>query len=157
MYYRYLPSPLGPLLLAGDEQGLHLLHMDAAQPWALPDAWQPAGNRLDEVARQLEEYFAGKREQFQVKLAAQGTPFQHEVWQALQRIPYGTTCSYGDLAHEIGRPRAVRAVGTANGANPIAIIVPCHRVIGSNGTLTGYAGGVERKQLLLELEGSWLL
>lgn len=157
MYYRYLPSPLGPLLLAGDEQGLHLLHMDAAQPWALADAWQPAGNRLDEVVRQLEEYFAGKREQFQVQLAARGTPFQQEVWQALQRIPYGTTCSYGDLAHEIGRPRAVRAVGTANGANPIAIIVPCHRVIGSNGTLTGYAGGVERKQLLLELEGSWLL
>ncbi|MGH8482959.1 MAG: methylated-DNA--[protein]-cysteine S-methyltransferase, partial [Pseudomonas sp.] len=110
-----------------------------------------------EVVRQLEEYFAGKREQFQVQLAARGTPFQQEVWQALQRIPYGTTCSYGDLAHEIGRPRAVRAVGTANGANPIAIIVPCHRVIGSNCTLTGYAGGVERKQLLLELEGSWLL
>ncbi|RWU17827.1 cysteine methyltransferase [Pseudomonas alkylphenolica] len=157
MYYRYLPSPLGPLLLAGDEQGLHLLHMDAAQPWELPQAWQPAGNQLDEVARQLDEYFAGKREQFQLSLAAQGTAFQQEVWQALQRIPYGTTCSYGDLAQSIGRPRAVRAVGTANGANPIAIIVPCHRVIGSNGTLTGYAGGVERKQLLLELEGSWLL
>lgn len=157
MYYRYLPSPLGPLLLAGDEQGLHLLHMDAAQPWELPRAWQPAGNQLDEVARQLDQYFAGKREQFQLSLAVQGTAFQQEVWQALQRIPYGTTCSYGDLAQSIGRPRAVRAVGTANGANPIAIVVPCHRVIGSNGTLTGYAGGVERKQLLLELEGSWLL
>ena len=157
MYYRYQPSPLGPLLLAGDEQGLHLLHMDAAQPWELPGEWQPARNQLDDVARQLDEYFAGKREVFEVRLAPLGTAFQREVWQALQRIPYGTTCSYGDLAEQIGRPRAVRAVGTANGANPIAIIVPCHRVIGSNGTLTGYAGGVERKQMLLELEGAWLI
>ena len=157
MYYRYQPSPLGPLLLAGDEQGLHLLHMDAAQPWKLPGAWQPAVDQLDEVARQLDEYFAGKREVFEVRLAPLGTAFQQEVWHALQRIPYGTTCSYGDLAEQIGRPRAVRAVGTANGANPIAIIVPCHRVIGSNGTLTGYAGGVERKQMLLELEGAWLI
>ncbi|WP_442113055.1 methylated-DNA--[protein]-cysteine S-methyltransferase [Pseudomonas sp. NUPR-001] len=157
MYYRYQPSPLGPLLLAGDQQGLHLLHMDAAQPWELPQSWMPAGNQLDAVARQLEEYFAGEREVFDVRLAPLGTPFQQEVWQALQRIPYGTTCSYRDLAEHIGRPRAVRAVGTANGANPIAIIVPCHRVIGSNGTLTGYAGGVERKQMLLELEGAWLI
>ncbi|MNJ43178.1 Methylated-DNA--protein-cysteine methyltransferase [compost metagenome] len=157
MYYRYLPSPLGPLLLAADEHGLHLVHMDAAQPWELPTQWQLAGNQLDEVARQLDEYFAGTREQFQVDLAPQGTAFQREVWAALQRIPYGTTCSYGDLAQQIKRPRAVRAVGTANGANPISIIVPCHRVIGSNGTLTGYAGGVERKQLLLELEGAWLI
>lgn len=157
MYYCYQSSPLGPLLLAGDEQGLHLLHMDAAQPWELPGDWQPAGNQLDDVRRQLDEYFAGKREVFEVRLAPLGTPFQQEVWRALQRIPYGTTCSYGDLAEQIGRPRAVRAVGTANGANPIAIIVPCHRVIGSNGTLTGYAGGVERKQILLELEGAWLI
>lgn len=157
MYYCYQPSPLGPLLLAGNEQGLHLLHMDAAQPWELPGEWHPAHNQLDDVARQLDEYFAGKREVFEVRLAPLGTAFQREVWQALQRIPYGTTCSYGDLAEQIGRPRAVRAVGTANGANPIAIIVPCHRVIGSNGTLTGYAGGVERKQILLELEGAWLI
>jgi len=157
MYYRYQPSPLGPLLLAGDHQGLHLIHMDAAQPWELPGEWQPAGGQLDDVARQLDEYFAGQREVFEVALAPLGTPFQREVWQALQRIPYGTTCSYSDLAEQIGRPRAVRAVGTANGANPIAIIVPCHRVIGSNGTLTGYAGGVERKQMLLELEGAWLI
>lgn len=157
MYFRYQPSPLGPLLLAGDDQGLHLLHMDAAQAWELPGEWLPAQHRLDEVARQLDEYFAGKREIFDVRLAPLGTPFQREVWQALQRIPYGTTCSYSDLAGQIGRPRAVRAVGTANGVNPIAIIVPCHRVIGSNGTLTGYAGGVERKQMLLELEGAWLI
>ncbi|WP_422416390.1 methylated-DNA--[protein]-cysteine S-methyltransferase [Pseudomonas sp. GZD-222] len=157
MYYCYQSSPLGPLLVAGDEQGLHLLHMDAAQPWELPGDWQPAVNQLDDVRRQLDEYFAGKREVFEVRLAPLGTAFQQEVWHALQRIPYGTTCSYGDLAEQIGRPRAVRAVGTANGANPIAIIVPCHRVIGSNGTLTGYAGGVERKQILLELEGAWLI
>lgn len=157
MYYRYQPSPLGPLLLAGDEHGLHLVHMDAMQPWELPDTWQPAEQQLDEVARQLDQYFAGQREHFEVTLAPLGTPFQREVWQALQRIPYGTTCSYAELAQRIGRPRAVRAVGTANGANPIAIIVPCHRVIGSNGTLTGYAGGVERKQQLLELEGAWLI
>lgn len=157
MYYRYQPSPLGPLLLAGDEQGLHLIHMDAAQPWALSSAWQPAHSQLDAVSRQLDEYFAGKRETFDVKLAPMGTAFQQEVWQALQRIPYGTTCSYSVLAQQIGRPRAIRAVGTANGANPISIIVPCHRVIGSNGTLIGYAGGVERKQQLLELEGAWLI
>ncbi|MFJ1339401.1 methylated-DNA--[protein]-cysteine S-methyltransferase [Pseudomonas caricapapayae] len=157
MYYCYQSSPLGPLLLAGDNQGLHLLHMDAAQPWELPGDWQPAVTQLDDVKRQLDEYFAGKREVFEVRLAPLGTAFQQEVWHALQRIPYGTTCSYGDLAEQIGRPRAVRAVGTANGANPIAIIVPCHRVIGSNGTLTGYAGGVERKQMLLELEGAWLI
>ncbi|MEG1041668.1 MAG: methylated-DNA--[protein]-cysteine S-methyltransferase [Pseudomonas sp.] len=157
MHYRYQPSPLGPLLLAGDLQGLHLVHMDAAHPWELPQSWQLAGNQLDAVARQLDEYFSGTREAFELTLAPLGTPFQQEVWQALQRIPYGTTCSYRDLAEHIGRPRAVRAVGTANGANPIAIIVPCHRVIGSNGTLTGYAGGVERKQMLLELEGAWLI
>ncbi|ROL66540.1 methylated-DNA--[protein]-cysteine S-methyltransferase [Pseudomonas vranovensis] len=157
MFYRYLPSPLGPLLLAGDELGLRLLHMDAAQPWELAADWLPASNQLDDVARQLDEYFARKRETFEVRVAPRGTPFQREVWQALQRIPYGTTCSYGELAQAIGNPRSVRAVGTANGANPIAIIIPCHRVIGSNGTLTGFAGGIERKQILLELEGTWLI
>ncbi|MNP03005.1 Methylated-DNA--protein-cysteine methyltransferase [compost metagenome] len=131
--------------------------MDAAQPWELAEDWQPASNQLDDVARQLDQYFARQREQFEVRLAPQGTPFQREVWQALQRIPYGTTCSYGELAQAIGNPRSVRAVGTANGANPIAIIIPCHRVIGSNGTLTGFAGGIERKQILLELEGTWLI
>ncbi|MNH16948.1 Methylated-DNA--protein-cysteine methyltransferase [compost metagenome] len=134
-----------------------MLHMDAAQPWELAEDWQPASNQLDDVARQLDQYFARQREQFEVRLAPQGTPFQREVWQALQRIPYGTTCSYGELAQAIGNPRSVRAVGTANGANPIAIIIPCHRVIGSNGTLTGFAGGIERKQILLELEGTWLI
>ncbi|UVJ42752.1 methylated-DNA--[protein]-cysteine S-methyltransferase [Pseudomonas sp. LS1212] len=157
MYYRYHPSPIGQLLLAGDEAGLRLVHMDAAQPWELADDWYPASNQLDAACRQLDEYFAGRRERFELQLAPRGTPFQQQVWQALLAIPYGRTCSYAQLAQTIERPRAIRAVGTANGANPIAVIVPCHRVIGSNGTLTGYAGGLERKQQLLQLEGAWLI
>ncbi|RJG13457.1 methylated-DNA--[protein]-cysteine S-methyltransferase [Pseudomonas cavernicola] len=157
MYYRYHDSPLGPLLLAGDDEGLRLLHMNAAQPWELAQDWQAAAQQLDDACRQLDEYFAGQRQQFQLRLAPAGTPFQREVWRALLEIPFGRTCSYADLAQRIARPKAVRAVGTANGANPIAVVIPCHRVIGSNGTLTGYAGGLERKQLLLQLEGAWLL
>lgn len=157
MFYRYQPSPIGQLLLAGDDQGLHLLHMDSAHSWTLNPAWQPAASELDEVARQLDEYFANKRQRFELRLAAKGTPFQRDVWQALVEIPYGTTTFYAELARTIGRPSAIRAVGTANGANPIAVIVPCHRVIGSNGSLTGFAGGLERKQLLLQLEGAWLI
>ncbi|WP_137817780.1 methylated-DNA--[protein]-cysteine S-methyltransferase [Pseudomonas sp. 2FG] len=157
MYYRYHDSPLGPLLLAADDQGLRLLHMDAAQPWELAEDWQAATQQLDDACRQLDQYFAGQRQEFQLRLAPAGTPFQREVWQALLEIPFGRTCSYADLAQQIARPQAVRAVGTANGANPIAVVIPCHRVIGSNGTLTGYAGGLERKQLLLQLEGAWLL
>lgn len=157
MHYRYHSSPIGQLLLAGDEQGLHLLHMDAAQPWQLADSWQLATHQLDGVMRQLDEYFAGRRERFEVRLAPRGTAFQREVWWALQQIPYGTTTSYARLAQQIGRPRAIRAVGTANGANPVAVIVPCHRVIGSDGSLTGFSGGLERKQQLLQLEGAWLI
>jgi methylated-DNA-[protein]-cysteine S-methyltransferase len=157
MHYRYHDSPIGPLLLAGDEHGLRLLHMDGAQPWELNENWHAADAELDEVCKQLDEYFAGQRKQFNLRLAPLGTPFQQEVWNALQQIPFGVTCSYSDLAQRIARPKAVRAVGTANGANPIAVVIPCHRVIGSNGTLTGYAGGLERKQLLLQLEGAWLL
>ncbi len=134
-----------------------MLHMDGAQPWELNENWQAADAELDEVCRQLDDYFAGQRQHFQLRLAPLGTPFQQEVWQALQKIPFGRTCSYAELAMRIQRPKAVRAVGTANGANPIAVVIPCHRVIGSNGTLTGYAGGLERKQLLLQLEGAWLL
>lgn len=155
MHYRYHDSPIGPLFLAGDQHGLQLLLMELdSRPWRIGEDWQPAGSQLDAVCSQLDEYFAGKRRQFQLQLAPQGTAFQQSVWQALLRIPYGKTCSYSDLASEIERPRAVRAVGTANGANPISIIVPCHRVIGRDGSLTGYAGGLPRKQLLLELEGA---
>ncbi len=157
MHYRYHDSPIGPLLIAGDEQGLRLLHMDGAQPWHLNENWQAADAELDEVCRQLDDYFAGRRQQFELPVAPLGTAFQQDVWKALQAIPFGRTCSYADLAQRIERPSAVRAVGAANGANPIAVVIPCHRVIGSNGTLTGYAGGLERKQLLLQLEGAWLL
>jgi methylated-DNA-[protein]-cysteine S-methyltransferase len=157
MFYRYHPSPIGPLLLAGDEQGLRQLYMDIQQHWTPPEQWFEAGNELDTVCRQLDEYFEGRRECFDVRLAPQGTQFQKTVWRALLQIPFGHTWSYGELAMHIGNPKAVRAVGTANGANPISIIIPCHRVIGSNGTLIGYGGGLERKQMLLQLEGSWLI
>lgn len=153
MHYRYHDSPLGRLLLAGDAAGLHLLHMNAAEPWELPADWCEDAGALDPVCRQLDEYFAGRRRTFDVALAPRGTDFQHAVWRALMDIPYGRTESYSGLALRIGQPRAVRAVGAANGANPIGIIVPCHRVIGRNGTLTGYAGGLERKEQLLRLEG----
>lgn len=154
MHYRHHDSPIGPLFIAGDESGLQLLLMELdSRPWHIGEGWQQAGRELDAVCRQLDEYFAGKRRQFDLRLAPRGTAFQQAVWQALQAIPYGRTCSYSELAGVIGRPQAVRAVGTANGANPISIIVPCHRVIGRNGSLTGYAGGLPRKQQLLELEG----
>ncbi|HVG25310.1 MAG TPA: methylated-DNA--[protein]-cysteine S-methyltransferase [Thermoanaerobaculia bacterium] len=109
--------------------------------------------RLDDLTTQLRDYFSGKRKAFDFPLAPKGTEFQLAVWNALLEIPYGDTVTYAELARRIGRPSAVRAVGAANGANPIPVIIPCHRVIGSNGTLTGYGGGVERKQWLLALEG----
>ena len=155
MYYRHHDSPLGPLFLAGDTSGLQLLLMELdSRPWHIGEDWRQADGELDAVCRQLDEYFAGRRRQFELRLAPRGTPFQQAVWQALQRIPYGRTCSYSDLAAAIARPQAVRAVGTANGANPLSIVIPCHRVIGRDGSLTGYAGGLPRKQLLLELEGA---
>lgn len=154
MFHRYLDSPLGRLLLAGDEAGLQLLHMDQDDPHPRAEHWQAAGAKLDDACLQLDEYFQGRRRQFELRLAPRGTDFQLAVWTALRAIPYGSTCSYAELARRIGRPQAVRAVGAANGANPIAVIVPCHRVIGSNGSLTGFAGGLPRKTLLLELEGA---
>lgn len=116
-------------------------------------ALNAANQHLLQARRELEEYFAGGRRQFDVKLAPKGTEFQCQVWQALSELDYGASCSYAQIAERIKRPKAVRAVGTANGANPIAIIVPCHRVIGKNGALTGYAYGIELKQKLLKLEG----
>ena len=154
MFYRHLDSPIGRLLLAGDDAGLQLLHMDQDAPLPPADRWEPAGAQLDEACRQLEEYFAGRRRRFELRLAARGSVFQQAVWEALRQIPYGSTCSYAELARRIGRPTAMRAVGAANGANPIAVIVPCHRVIGSDGSLTGFAGGLPRKRLLLQLEGA---
>ncbi|HBX55441.1 methylated-DNA--[protein]-cysteine S-methyltransferase [Pseudomonas sp. UBA2684] len=157
MFYRYHDSPLGRLLLAGDAQGLQQLYMQLdSKPWRIGEHWHAASSELDAVCQQLDEYFAGRRQRFELRLAPQGTVFQQAVWHALQRIPFGQTTCYSALAEQIARPRAVRAVGTANGANPIAIIIPCHRVIGRDGSLTGYAGGLPRKALLLKLEGAQL-
>lgn len=157
MFYRYHDSPIGRLLLAGDANGLQQLLMDIDdKPWQIGEHWRIATAELDDVCRQLDEYFAGRRQRFEVRLAPQGTAFQQAVWQALQSIPFGHTSCYSDLAAEIARPKAVRAVGAANGANPIAIIIPCHRVISRDGSLTGYAGGLPRKALLLKLEGAQL-
>lgn len=157
MFYRYHDSPIGRLLLAADEIGLQKLLMDIDdKPWHIGEHWSRAADELDEVCRQLDEYFSGRRQRFELPLAPQGTAFQQAVWQALQTIPYGRTSCYSALAAEIARPKAVRAVGAANGANPIAIIIPCHRVIGRDGSLTGYAGGLTRKALLLKLEGAQL-
>jgi methylated-DNA-[protein]-cysteine S-methyltransferase len=115
-------------------------------------AWRRDETRFAEVCEQLAEYFAGSLQEFDVRLAPQGTEFQKKVWQELCRIPFGASISYGELARRLGKPAASRAVGRANGQNPISIIVPCHRVIGANGTLTGYGGGIERKKWLLEHE-----
>jgi methylated-DNA-[protein]-cysteine S-methyltransferase len=153
-YTRIDDSPVGPLLLAGDHDALHVLSFGAGTRRREIDAeWQPDENGvLKGICRELDEYFAGRLKTFSTPVALNGTDFQNAVWQELQRIPYGETISYLDLAKRIKKPAAVRAVGMANGANPIAIIVPCHRVIGSNGSLTGFGGGLPTKRALLELE-----
>lgn len=153
--YGTLESPIGELLLVGTDRALHGLYMQAGpRPQALGVEWQPDSGALDPVRRQLDEYFAGRRTAFEVDVAFAGTPFQAKVWRALTEIPYGETISYGELARRIGQPTAVRAVGLANGRNPVSVVVPCHRVIGADGSLTGFGGGVERKLTLLELEGA---
>jgi methylated-DNA-[protein]-cysteine S-methyltransferase len=142
-------SPVGVIHLVGADGFLEGLWLDSR-----PDVGEvePDEGRLDDVRRQLDEYFAGERTEFDVELRPTGTPFQLEVWEALREVGYGQTASYVDIARRIGRPAASRAVGAANGRNPISIIVPCHRVIGSTGKLVGYGWGVERKQWLLDLE-----
>jgi methylated-DNA-[protein]-cysteine S-methyltransferase len=149
MIHTTVDSPIGELLLVGDGRALHRLHMLDA----------PVRTRLArdddafaEVREQLAEYFAGERRTFDFPLAMEGTEFQRSVWSALREIPYGETTTYGELAGRLGRPSASRAVGAANGSNPIAVIVPCHRVIGADGTLTGFGGGLDRKRTLLDLE-----
>jgi methylated-DNA-[protein]-cysteine S-methyltransferase len=138
-------------MLCGDEESLTALHLPGH--WAKPAAgWRRDDARFADVARQLEQYFDGERTTFDIPLRMQGGPFEREVWAELLRIPYGETASYGEIARRVGKPHASRAVGAANGRNPIAIIVPCHRVIGSDGALTGYGGGLERKRALLDLE-----
>ena len=147
-------SPVGPLLLAGDAEALHVLAFGVgSRPREIDAEWMPDKKGvLKDVRNELDRYFEGRLKSFTTKLAFNGTTFQNEVWKQLTRIPYGETISYLDLARRIDNPKAVRAVGMANGANPIAIIVPCHRVIGSNGSLTGFGGGLPTKRALLELE-----
>ena len=152
-YYTKIESPVGPLLLAGDESALSHILFATGKRAAKPDpAWEEDADRLQEPIRQLRAYFAGELEDFNLPLSPVGTDFQRKIWKLLCDIPYGQTISYGELARRAGNPKASRAVGLANGSNPIPIIIPCHRVIGSNGKLTGYGGGLPIKEKLLALE-----
>lgn len=153
MHYSYVNSPIGDLLVAGEAGVLKVVSFASGNMAREPEpGWVRSDTEFDEVRRELGEYFAGKRESFDVALDPDGTDFQRNVLAELQRIPYGETRTYGDIAKEIGRPKASRAVGAANGRNPIPILIPCHRVIGSDGSLTGFGGGLETKEYLLDLE-----
>lgn len=153
MYYCYFETPIGELLLAGEDGVLTMIGFPKGSMRRDPEPdWIFNEQPFEEVRRQLGEYFAGDRKDFDLPLALSGTEFQVSVLEALQEIPYGETTSYGVIAKRIGRPKAVRAVGAANGRNPIPIIVPCHRVIGSSGDLTGFGGGLDTKEALLRLE-----
>ena len=155
MYYTYMDSPVGRLLLAGDGKRLKLIGFSTgARARGAQQEWERFDEPFRGVRRQLGEYFDGRRRYFEIELAPDVTPFQGKVLEALLRIPYGETRTYGEIARAIGQPRAVRAVGGANGNNPIPIVIPCHRVIGSNGSLTGFGGGLDTKQYLLDLERS---
>ncbi len=153
MYYCYLDTPIGELLLAGEEGALAMIGFPKGSMRRDPESdWIYNEKPLAEARRQLQEYFAGTRKTFDLPLRLSGTEFQVSVLEALQKIPYGETVSYGEIARRIGRPKAMRAVGAANGRNPIPIVVPCHRVIGSSGDLTGFGGGIDTKEALLRLE-----
>lgn len=152
-----MESPTGKLLLVADEQGLYeITFAEGRTVPVVDDAWHRGGACLREPVRQLEAFFHGELREFDLTLLPQGTGFQQCVWQALCDIPFGQTISYGELARRIGNPAASRAVGLANGANPIPIVIPCHRVIGTSGKLTGYGGGLEKKRWLLDFEHSQL-
>lgn len=149
-YYSIYSSPLGPLTLEANDKALIGLSFGTFQP---ESGTEKKTEILEEAEKQLTEYFSGRRFKFDLPLAPEGTDFQKKVWSELRNIPYGKCITYGEQARRIGRPRAVRAVGGANGRNPIGIIIPCHRVIGSNGLLTGFSGGLDIKKKLLALEG----
>jgi methylated-DNA-[protein]-cysteine S-methyltransferase len=154
MRYEIMKSPLGLLTIAEEENWLRFILFGAGGEASNqePDWQRSSCEVVHETIRQLQEYFEGKRTRFELPLKPAGTPFQMDTWRELQKIPYGTVISYRELAVRIGRPRACRGVGAANGANPIPIVIPCHRVVGSNGKMTGYGGGVWRKEALLKLE-----
>ena len=153
MHYDYLDTPIGRLLIAGDEAGLrHIRFDDARRDRDIGADWRRGTTHLERAIEQLRAYFAGERQDFDLALAAEGTSFRRSVWSELVHIPYGETISYGELARRVGDPAAARAVGAANGANPLPIVVPCHRVIGADGRLTGFGGGLPNKRWLLALE-----
>lgn len=153
MHFRLLDTPIGRLLLAGDAAGLRLLLFETGRRGVAPaPGWEPDRGALTEAVGQLTAYFSGTLQEFDLPLAPQGTAFQLAVWEQLRKIPYGETTSYGEIARRLGNPKAVRAVGLANGANPLSVVVPCHRVIGSSGSLVGYGGGLPVKRALLALE-----
>jgi methylated-DNA-[protein]-cysteine S-methyltransferase len=154
--FKYMPSPVGRLTLIASSKGLAAVLWENDKPNRVHAKAEEANEQhpvLLEAERQLQEYFAGNRNTFSLPLDMIGTPFQQQVWEALTTIPHGETRNYQQIANQLGNPKAVRAVGAANGRNPVSIIVPCHRVIGANGSLTGFAGGLEAKAYLLSLEG----
>lgn len=154
-YYTWFESPIGKLLIAGCDKTLQSICFPNGRRPGKPEAgWLFRPNAFSEVSHQLDDYFRGKLTEFDLALAPSGTNFQSRVWQALQQIPYGETYSYAAIAEQIGQPKATRAVGSANGRNPIPIIIPCHRVIGRDGSLTGFGGGLPTKNFLLQLENS---
>jgi methylated-DNA-[protein]-cysteine S-methyltransferase len=154
-FYTIVDSPLGPILLAGNNEGLRELNFqEGKRPTPIGADWEKNAVPFAETIAQLQAYFAGELQEFDLPLAPTGTPFQITVWRELQAIPYGETISYGELARRIGKPKAARAVGLANGANPLPLVVPCHRVVGSDGRLTGYGGGLPIKEALLAHERS---
>ena len=153
MNYGWMKSPVGELLIVADDTALRMISFRKGRhPGKVADGWRKGGAVVADAREQLDEYFQGRRRRFDLPLAPSGTPFQLSTWTALRDIPYGATRSYGEQARAMGQPRAVRAVGAANGRNPIPIIVPCHRVIGGDGRLTGYASGLDIKKFLLDLE-----
>jgi methylated-DNA-[protein]-cysteine S-methyltransferase len=156
--YRLVRSPLGNIVVAGDREGLRRLEFQRGRDgeFPIPREWEedPEFPLLRRAAEQLRSYFSGKRRSFSLPLAPVGTAFQQRVWAELRKIPFGETVSYSELARRAGRPSAIRAAGAANGKNPISIVIPCHRVLGLDGSLTGYGGGLEKKRALLALEGA---
>ena len=156
IFFQTIDSPVGPLLLADSDAGLHAIEFsENRHPVKRSTDWQEGDHPLlAQAHQQLDEYFAGTRNAFDLPLSPQGTDFQRKVWNTLASIPYGQTISYAQLAQRIGKPSAMRAVGAANGRNPLPIVLPCHRVIGADGSLTGFGGGLPTKQFLLQLEGA---
>ena len=153
MFYDHIDSPIGRILLAGDGDAMSFIGLpESRHPLAIPPEWRRDARRFDAARTQFAAFFDGTLQRFSLELAPRGTSFQRRVWDALMTIAYGETISYVELARRIGQPTASRAVGLANGANPLSIIVPCHRVIGANGSLTGYGGGLGAKKFLLDHE-----